>query len=98
MEKKINDIEEKTEELYARKSTNEADRQVLSIEAQLADLREYAKKEGLAITHEFIESKTAKEPGREIFNDMVAAIEQGSAQGIIAWHPDRLARNSIYVQ
>ena len=81
--------------LYARKSTDEPDRQILSIEAQLAELREYAKKENLVIVKEFIESKTAKEPGREVFNDMVAAIEQGTAQGIVAWHPDRLARNSI---
>ena len=81
--------------LYARKSTDEPDRQILSIEAQLAELREYAKKENLIIVKDFIESKTAKEPGREIFNDMIAAIEQGTAQGIVAWHPDRLARNSI---
>ena len=84
--------------LYARKSTDEADRQVLSIESQLAELREYAKKEGLPIAREFIESKTAKQPGREVFNEMVAGLEQGVAQGIVAWHPDRLARNSIYVQ
>ena len=81
--------------LYARKSTDEPDRQILSIEAQLSELREYAKKEGLIIAREFIESKTAKEPGRELFNDMVAQMEQGAAQGIVAWHPDRLARNSI---
>ncbi len=81
--------------LYARKSTDEPDRQILSIEAQLAELRDYAKKEGLPIAREFIEHKTAKEPGREVFNEMVAGLEQGGAQGIIAWHPDRLARNSI---
>ena len=81
--------------LYARKSTDEPDRQILSIEAQLAELRDYAQKNGLAIAREFIESKTAKEPGREIFNDMVAQLEQGAAHGIVAWHPDRLARNSI---
>ena len=81
--------------LYARKSTDEADRQVLSIEAQLAELREYARREGLVIAREFIESKTAKEPGREVFNEMVAGLEQGAAHGIVAWHPDRLARNSI---
>ena len=81
--------------LYARKSTDEPDRQILSIEGQLAELREYAKKENLIIVKEFIESKTAKEPGREIFNDMIASIEDGKAQGIIAWHPDRLCRNSI---
>jgi site-specific DNA recombinase len=81
--------------LYARKSTDEPERQVLSIEAQLFELREYAKKEGLHIVREFVESKTAKEPGREIFNDMIASIEEGKAEGILAWHPDRLARNSI---
>ena len=81
--------------LYARKSTDEPDRQILSIEAQLAELRDYAKKNGLAIAREFIESKTAKEPGRDMFNEMVAGLEQGAAQGIVAWHPDRLARNSI---
>ena len=81
--------------LYARKSTDEPERQVLSIEAQMFELREYAKKEGLNIVREFVESKTAKEPGREIFNDMVASIEKNEAEGILAWHPDRLARNSI---
>ena len=81
--------------LYARKSTDEPERQVLSIEAQMFELREYAKKEGLNIVREFVESKTAKEPGREIFNEMVASIEKNEAEGILAWHPDRLARNSI---
>src|SRR3989337_231532 len=81
--------------LYARKSTDEPERQVLSIEAQMFELREYAKKENLNIVREFVESKTAKEPGREIFNDMIASIEKNEAEGILAWHPDRLARNSI---
>ena len=81
--------------LYARKSTDEPERQILSIEAQLFELKEYAKKENLCVVKEFIESKTAKQPGREIFNTMIAGIEQGEAKGILAWHPDRLARNSI---
>ena len=81
--------------LYARKSTDELERQVLSIEAQMFELREYAKKENLNIVREFVESKTAKEPGREIFNEMIASIEKNEAEGILAWHPDRLARNSI---
>ena len=35
--------------IYARKSTEEDDRQILSIEAQLVELREFAAKEKLEI-------------------------------------------------
>ncbi len=81
--------------LYARKSTDEPDRQVLSIEAQITELKEFAKKENLEIVDIFIESQTAKEPGRPVFNKMLSRIEKGEADGILAWHPDRLARNSV---
>src|SRR3989338_7833780 len=82
--------------LYARKSTDEEDRQVLSIESQLAELHEFARKENLEIAKEFIESKTAKAPGRPMFNEMIFLMETSNEKvGILAWHPDRLARNSI---
>ena len=81
--------------LYIRKSTDEDDRQVLSLEAQETELREFADKERLTIVDTFRESQTAKEPGRPIFNKMLVRIEQGEAEGILAWHPDRLARNSV---
>ena len=81
--------------LYARKSTDEDDRQVLSIESQITELREFAEKENLEIINEFIESKTAKIPGRPIFNKMMDKIDAGGGYGILAWHPDRLARNSV---
>ncbi len=81
--------------LYARKSTEEDDRQVLSIEAQLVELQEYATKEKLEIVASFQEAKTAKEPGRIKFAEMLAILESGKADGIISWHPDRLARNSV---
>jgi len=81
--------------IYARKSTDEEDRQILSIDSQLRELRNLAEKENLNVIKEFIESKTAKEPAREIFNEMLSLIEKGEAGGIISWHPDRLARNSI---
>ena len=81
--------------LYARKSTDEDDRQILSIDAQLAELKEFAAKEKLEIAASFEEAKTAKEPGRMRFGEMLALIENGQADGILAWHPDRLARNPI---
>ena len=81
--------------LYARKSTEEDARQVLSIEAQLVELQEYAAKEKLEIVASLCEAKTAKEPGRIKFAEMLAILESGKADGIISWHPDRLARNSV---
>ena len=81
--------------LYARKSTEEDDRQVLSIEAQMHELKEFAAKEKLEIVASFCEAKTAKEPGRIKFAEMLSLIERGKADGIISWHPDRLARNSV---
>ena len=81
--------------LYARKSTDEAERQVLSIEAQLTEVREFAQKENLSIAQEFIETKSAKKPGRDVFEKMISGIEKGEALGILAWHPDRLARNAV---
>ena len=81
--------------LYARKSTDVEDKQVLSIEAQLTELRAYAKSEGLNIIEELVEKQSAKIPGRPVFNKMLDRIEHGEANGIACWHPDRLARNSV---
>ena len=81
--------------LYARKSSEDDDRQVMSIEAQLFELREYARKENLEILLEFQESKSAKTPGRDIFGKMMEQVERSDGVGILSWHPDRLARNSV---
>ena len=81
--------------LYARKSTDVEDKQVLSIDAQITELRAFAKNEKLEIVEEFIEKRTAKIPGRPIFGEMMRRIEKGDVSGILSWHPDRLARNSV---
>ena len=81
--------------LYCRKSTDEKDKQVLSIEAQIAELQEFAIREKLEIVATFSESKTAKIPGRPVFKEVLKKIESGDADAILSWHPDRLARNSV---
>ena len=81
--------------IYVRKSTDVEDKQVLSIEAQLVELKEYAAKYGLQVIDTFIEKRTAKKPSRPIFNEMLRRISDGEASGILAWLPDRLSRNSI---
>ncbi len=81
--------------LYVRKSTDVEDKQVLSIAAQIAELKEFAARMGIHIVEVVIEKQTAKRPGRPKFNKMLERIEAGEANGILAWMPDRLSRNSI---
>ena len=85
--------------IYARKSKKaNADHPVhdiKSIRDQLGELRELACREGLQIVDEMTENLTAKLPGRPVFNQLLARIEKGEANGILAWHPDRLARNPL---
>jgi len=81
--------------IYTRKSTDDKDRQVRSISDQLAELKELALKEQITVVDVFVEKQTAKIPGRPVFNEMMLRMEAGEASGILAWHPDRLARNSV---
>ena len=81
--------------LYARKSTDVEDKQILSIEAQLTELQALAKREQLNVVEVFIEKRSAKSPGRPVFGGMMARIQKGEAQGIICWKIDRLARNPV---
>ena len=81
--------------LYARKSTDVEDKQVLSIDAQLTELRAFAREQSLEIVEEFIEKQSAKVPGRPIFGQMLKRIEKCEVSDIVSWHPDRLARNSV---
>lgn len=50
--------------LYARKSTDDLSRQVLSIDDQIAELHDLARRDGLEIVETLIEKQTAKVPGR----------------------------------
>src|SRR3989339_1083329 len=80
---------------YCRKSTDEKEKQVLSIESQIEELKEFATKEKLKVVCFLTESRTAKSLGRPVFEEVIQKIERGEANAILSWHPDRLARNSV---
>ena len=46
--------------IYCRKSSEDEERQVLSIEAQLTELREFAKQQNLFVVKEFYEITHSK--------------------------------------
>lgn len=80
---------------YCRKSSEAEDRQMLSIQSQRNELSRYAEREQLEIIEVMEEAKSAKAPGRPVFNSLMKRIERGEADGLLAWHPDRLARNAL---
>lgn len=82
--------------LYARKSTESEDRQIQSIDDQIRLAYEEARRRGFQISQVVSESRSAKAHGkREGFKTLIQAIESGKADGVLAWHPDRLARNAV---
>lgn len=82
--------------LYCRKSSEGEDRQVLSIQSQLNELKKTAQKLNLEIVGKpFEEAKSAKAPGRPVFSDMMDRLNKGEAEGILCWKLDRLARNPV---
>ena len=81
--------------IYARKSTEGSEKQQRSIKDQVSDCLDLAKREGLYVVGEPItEQKSAKTYGkRPKFKEMIKLVRTGKIDGIITWHPDRLARN-----
>ncbi len=81
--------------LYARKSSEEEERQVQSIESQLAEAKKRYP-ELRIVGQPLTEAASASKPyNRPVFTQMLQRINAGEADGIIAWHPDRLSRNPI---
>lgn len=81
--------------LYARKSSESEERQVLSIDSQIKEMLQLAEREGLEIVTMKRESHSAKETGqRPIFNEIIDELRQGKFNGILTWAPDRISRNA----
>lgn len=81
--------------LYARKSTESEEQQVLSIDSQIKEMLKIAERDGLEIAEIRKESHSAKAVGqREVFNTLVKDIRAGTFNAILTWAPDRLSRNA----
>lgn len=83
--------------LYARKSTDDPERQIRSTEDQIAECRLMAERLKIQLIEEpIIERKSAKKPHqRPLFTQMLKDIKSGKYDAILAWNPDRLARNML---
>jgi DNA invertase Pin-like site-specific DNA recombinase len=83
--------------LYVRRSSEEDDRQVLSLDAQIKECRAFAAQQELAISHIISESHSARKPGRPLFEAMLRDARERSEGGakvrILCHKPDRLLRN-----
>lgn len=81
--------------LYARKSSESDERQAMSIDSQLAEMRALALNEGLNVVCELQESHSAKDSGkRPVYNQMLAGIAKDEYNAVLTWAPDRLSRNA----
>lgn len=81
--------------LYARKSSEQDERQALSIEQQIKEMRLLADHWNIEISEIRQESHSSKVAGtRPIFNRLIKDIQLGYFGGIISWAPDRLSRSA----
>ena len=81
--------------LYARKSSEEDERQAMSIDSQIKEMLAIAERDGLDIAEIRRESHSAKASGaRPVFKQLLADIHKGMFSGILTWAPDRLSRNA----
>lgn len=81
--------------LYARKSTESEEKQVLSIDSQIKEMLQLAERDSLDIVEIRRESHSAKESGqRPVYREILEDIRGGRFNGILTWAPDRLSRNA----
>lgn len=81
--------------LYARKSSEDDERQAMSIDSQIKEMNEMAVREHFFVKEIRKESHSAKMSGqRPVFGQLISDIRSGMFTGILTWAPDRLSRNA----
>ena len=82
--------------MYCRKSSESDERQIQSLPDQITSLSETVRQKTLEIVGiPLQESRTAKIPGRPVFNQVVQMIEDGLVNGVVLLNPSRLSRNTM---
>lgn len=81
--------------IYCRKSSESEDKQILSLPAQIRELKDYAIKNDLHVIGVISESQSAFKIGRDGFNQMLQRIYKGEASGILCWQANRVSRNAV---
>ena len=81
--------------IYARKSTEQEEKQILSIDSQVNEMLALAKRDNIEVADIYREAHSAKDSGqRPVFKKLLEDIRSGKFNGIISWNPDRLSRNA----
>jgi site-specific DNA recombinase len=78
---------------YIRVSTQRQGQSGTSLTEQLSAIENYARRYNLQITKQYEQRETAAKTGRPIFLEMLKALKQNKADGIIIHKIDRSARN-----
>jgi DNA invertase Pin-like site-specific DNA recombinase len=81
--------------LYARKSTEQDEKQALSIDSQVKEMLSIAEREDLEVIDIRRESHSAKDSGqRPVYKQILEDLERERFNSILTWAPDRLSRNA----
>ena len=82
--------------IYARKSSEDDNAQEKSLPNQVEECKRYAQRLNLNVVEVITEQKSAKMAfNRPSFAQLLIDLWDEKYDGIIAWHPDRLTRNSL---
>ena len=79
---------------YVRKSEERQERQQLSHQAQIRKIKEQFPGMNIVKWME-PESRSAFKPGKPIFNEMLKMVDEGKADGLVFYAPNRASRIEI---
>lgn len=80
---------------YARKSSEDNDKQVQSIDTQSREISDAVTRDGINLVELYTETQSAHTPGRQVFKRLLDDVEKGKLDALIVVRANRLARNPL---